>query len=538
MKYQVRRLANLLFVFAFAVGMLTGCSSPAATPTAEQNKPEATQASVEPTKAVVEPTKAAVEVAPKKDTIVIANADEPPSLSPYDHNAIYADYMNQLTYNGLFRLDEDSNPVPDLVDTFENVTETEWLFKIHDGVKFHDGTTMTSADVKASLDFAKTFPAIKSYTMSFSSVEVVDGLTVKVLTDRPAATLLNDLAYHSNYIVPKALIDSGNDFNKNPIGSGPYKYVKWTLGDKIEFVMFEDYFDKSAMPTIKNIVWKFIPEGSSRSIGLEAGEIDLLVEVDTTDLARLKENPDLVVIEHPGFTHNWLMINTEKPPFDNPLVRKAISAAIDRKSVIEVALNGLASLTISQTPAGMLGESEVGAEGFNVEKAKQYMADSGVDPSTIVLDIICSNETKRRAAEVIQANLAEIGITNVTTTSMDLATYLAATGKGDYISAIGGYRAFNMVAFLQNTFHSSAIGGSNKTRLNDPKVDALIEQAAATVDPDARAKVLREVTEYLNGITPQAPIYQELYFRAYNKDLEGVAINSAGVLRINMLKWK
>jgi len=533
MKHQGKRLAVLLFLLAFVTVMLTGCGGAAATPAPQQEAPEDTTAAVEPTAA-----EAPAEATPKKDTIVIANADEPPSLSPYDHNAIYADYMNQLTYNGLFRLDETSNPVPDLVDTYENLSDTEWVFKIHEGVKFHDGTTMTAEDVKASLDFAKTFPAIASYTASYSSVEVVDPLTVKVLTDGPSAGLLYDLAYHSNYIVPKALIDSGNNFNENPIGSGPYKYVKWTLGDKIEFVKFDDYFDKDSMPSITNVTWKFIPEGSSRSIGLEAGEIDLLVEVDTTDMARLQENPDLVVLEHPGFTHNWLMLNNEAKPFDNPLVRKAISAALDRESIIEVALNGLASLTISQTPAGMLGESEVNAEGYDVEKAKQYMADSGVDPATVKLDIICSNETKRRAAEVIQANLAEIGITNVTTTSMDLATYLQVTGKGDYTGAIGGYRAFNMVAFLQNTFHSSAIGGSNKTRLNNPEVDALIEKAAATVDQEERAKILEQVTVLLNDITPQAPIYQELYIRAHNKDLGGVAINSAGVLRINKLYWK
>lgn len=524
MQYQKIRLFCLLFVIAFMIGMLTGCGGTAATPVAEAESTEAVEVVAEPVAV--------------KDTIVVANSDEPPSLSPYDHNAIYSDYMNQLTYNGLFRLDETSNPVPDLVDTYENVSETEWLFKIHDGIKFHDGTTMTSADVKASLDFAKTFPAITAYTSSYDSVEIVDGLTVKVITIGPSSGLLYDLAYHSNYIVPKALIDNGNDFNTNPIGSGPYKYVNWTLGDKIEFVMFEDYFDKSAMPTIKNLIWKFIPEGSSRSIGLEAGEIDLLVEVDTTDIARLKENANVEVIEHPGFTHNWLMINNEVPPFDNPLVRKAISTAINRESVIEVALNGLASLAISQTPAGMLGESEVNAEGYNLDLAKQYIAESGIDPATIELDIICSNETKRRAAEVIQSNLAEIGITKVTMTSMDLATYLQVTGEGTYTSAIGGYRAFNMVAFLQNTFHSSAIGGSNKTRLNNPEVDALIEQAAATVDPVEREKVLKEVTELLNKITPQAPIYQELYIRAFNKDLGGVAINSAGVLRINVLYWK
>jgi len=535
-KIRFKIICSILLT-VFVLTMFTGCGPKTETAADEAQTQEEAVAEEESSEAeVAESSDAPAEEG--KDTIVIAMANEPPSLTTNDHNAIYADYMNQLTNNGLFRLDENSMPVPDLVESYENVSDTEWLFTIYEGVKFHDGSTMTADDIKASLDWAKTFAAVTPYTMSYTAVEVVDDQTVKIITDGPSSTLLFDLAHHANYILPKALIDAGHNFNEEPVGSGPYKFVSWTIGDKMEFTRFDDYFDAEAMPAIKNIVWKFIPEGSARSIGLETGEIDLLVEVDTTDITRLQENEDIDVLIATGYTHWWLMLNNEAPPFDNALVRKAISAAIDRDAVIEVSLDGLGEKVISQTPSYMMGSTDTNAEGYDVEKAKQYLAESGIDPASIKLEVICSSEQKLKATEVIQANLAEIGITDVAPVSMDLATYLTATGEGNYTGSIGGYQASNMIAFLQGTFHSSSINGSNKTRFNNPEVDALIDEAASTIDDAKREALLIEATELLNELAPQAPIWQSVNVRAYSKDLGGVALNAAGVLRVNMLYWK
>ncbi len=219
----------------------------------------------------------------KRDSIVIATMGETPSLSPTDHNAIAGSYMNLLTYNSLFRSDMDLNPVPDLVDTYENTSDTEWLFHLRQGVKFHDGTEMTADDVVASITYAKEQPEINLYNGSVQSIEKVDDYTVKVTTPGPSAILLNDLTHHGNAIVPKKLLDEGHDFNTDPVGTGPYKLVKWTRGDSLDFEAFEDYFDEEHKPQIKNMTWKIIPEGSSRTIALEAGEVDFVVEVEPMD---------------------------------------------------------------------------------------------------------------------------------------------------------------------------------------------------------------------------------------------------------------
>ena len=121
---------------------------------------------------------------------------------------------------------------------------------------------------------------------------------------------------------------------------------------------------------------------------------------------------------------------------------------------------------------------------------------------------------------------------------MDLATYLSATAEGNYTGAIGGYSSSDMVSYVLGVFHSKSIGASNKTRLNDPEVDALIDQAAATIDNEARGKILEELTANLNIICSQAPLYQDTYLRAYNANLEGVTINAGGYIPFEEIRWK
>ena len=280
--------------------------------------------------------------------------------------------MNKLTHNGLFRLDKELNPQPDLVASYDfDENSYTWTFKLHPGIKFHDGSDLTADDVVATLNYTKTMPDIATYTTSYDNVTKVDELTITLTTDGPSASLLYDLAHHGNYIIPKELIDQDADMSANPIGAGPYKFVSWDRGEKITFVAFEDYFDKERAPKIKNIIWRIIPEGSSRTIAIESGEVDYIIELDSTAVKTLDANENVTVMKIPSVSHNWLCINNEVPPFDNVNVRRAINCAINRADIIEVALNGAGVPATAQTPAGMLGENpdNFGGE-YDVEKAK------------------------------------------------------------------------------------------------------------------------------------------------------------------------
>ena len=222
------RTLSLLLALAMAFGLFAGCSK-------EEQKPaDDDKSAVDDKKGDDQPSEPSGNSG--KDSIVIATMGETPSLSPTEHNAVAGSYMNSLTYNMLFRSNVDTlEPEPDLVESYENISETEWTFKIKKDVKFHNGETMTVEDVKASLEWAKTFPEVNLYNNDIVQVDIVDDETIQITTDGPDAMLLSNLCHHGNAIVPKALIDSNHDFNTNPIGTGPYVFKNWNRGDSLEF---------------------------------------------------------------------------------------------------------------------------------------------------------------------------------------------------------------------------------------------------------------------------------------------------------------
>lgn len=542
--FNNKKLSTLIAVFMVLALVLTACgpsqTSDTETTTTKSDSNATTSEASNTDVATSEDPKAGPAV--DKDTVVICTADETPSLTTADHNAVAGDYVNKLTHNGLFRLDKELNPQPDLVEDYhtekdDNGEDTVWIMKIYDGIKFHDDSTMTAEDVIASIENAKKSSHVDLYTKSIATIEKVDDLTVKITTNGPSASLLYDLSHHGNYIVPKALLDAGNDFNKNPIGAGAYKFVEWKRGEQLEFTAHENYFDKDRAPKIKNIVWKIIPEGSSRTIALEASEVDYIIELDSTSINSLESNPNTIAIKQPSVSHSWLTVNNEKKPFDDVNVRKAVNAAINKEDVLIVALNDMGIVASSQTPTGMLGEYTGEYDSYDLDKAKEYLATWGGDPATIELDVICSNDTKRRAAEVIQSNLKEIGI-DMTISSMDLATYLSETAAGNFTGFIGGYTSNEMMSFLKGVFHSSNIDSSNKTRTNNPELDALIDKSSSTIDQAEREKVLQEATKVLNENCYQMPLYQSYMLSAHKTNLDNTFITPGGTFFVQEWTWK
>ncbi len=524
-----------VMVLSAAVALFTGCGSKETTSDTTQAGGSKETEAAGSTTAAAENKGSETASGSSKDTLIIATANETPSVTTNLHNAVAGDYINQMTHNSLFYTDENLEPQPCLVESYEIVSDTEWVFKLKQGVKFHNGQEMKAADVKASLELCKESPQVSQYGASSGTIEVVDDYTIKMTTDGPQSGLLSDLCHHGNAILPADLIASGHDFNKEPIGTGPYKLVAWNKGESLELEAFEDYW--GGAPAIKHVIWKVIPEGSSRTMALEAGEVDLIIEVESTDFTRLQDNSDVVTFNEAGTSHNWLMINNEKAPFDNIDFRRALASAIDKNAVVQVALNGQGSVSDSMLPECFPGVVTDGAPSYDPEKAKEYLAASGLNPADCGFAIICSDDTKLRAGQVIQSSLKEnLGI-DITLESMDLATYLDKTAVGDYQAAIGGYTSSDVLAHSMGVYHSKSIDGSNKTRLNDPEIDALIDKVKATLDPEENVKVVTELSKALNDRCTQVPLYLKNNVRAYAKGLEGFKMSPTGGMYISELSW-
>ena len=509
MKWKFKHSLGILLTLTLLVGLFAGCS--------QGDTPSNSGTS-----------------ANDRDSIVIATLGETPSVHPYDHNATAGSYMNLLTYNTLFHNDVNQNPQPHLVESYENIDDSTWQFTLKQGVLFHNGEEMKAQDVEASIEWSMTFAEVMPSHEKMLGIDVVDDYTFTLHTDGPYALLITNLASHGNAILPKSLIDQGHDFGEEPIGSGPYKLVEWNRGDSLVFEANEDYFNGA--PAIKSMTWRIIPEGSGRTIALEAGEVDVVIEVESMDYERLKETEGITVAEYDSTSITWLYLNNEVPGLDNQNVRHAINSAINKESVVEVALNDLGTPAIGQLPSNLAGYSEENADAYDVERAREFLAASGVDPSTLSFPIITSNDTRRRAGEVIQANLQEIGI-NVELESMDLATYLSATSEGDYTAAIGGWTSNVLLDCLIGVYHSSGINASNKTRISDPELDALIDEAGVTLDEEERNAILEQACARANELCPAAPLFLETGLRAYNSDLKGVEVSQSGTIYFDRVSW-
>ena len=463
-----------------------------------------------------------------KDTLIVAAPDESDNLSTTGHDALQTAFLNVLSYNGLMKLDYNMNPVPDLAESY-TVSEDgcTWVFKLREGVKFHNGEELTADDVVASMIDAQSKPNVASFTKDYTAVEATDKYTVTITTDGYNSNLLYSLANHANFVLPKSLLESGHDFNAEPCGTGAYKFVKWNHGDSIEYVA----------NAIKNLIWRFIPEGTSRSLVLEAGEVDFVIDVDAANMAGIQDNPDLYMDIVDSITLNFLNLNDTKGYLSDVNVRKAIDCAVNKQAVVQIAENGHASVVYAQAPTTFSGSTTEGCvEGYSVEKAKEYLAAWGGNPADIELSIICSNDAKKRAAEVILANLKDVGI-NATIEQMDLATYLDVTARGEHTGFIGGYSASSMVQYLMMNFHSSSIGAANKSRLNDPEVDALIEKAAAARTNEECAAILEEVNAKINDMCPQVSLYQNQRLYAYKANLANVNVLPNGYFYVGEWYW-
>ena len=529
---KLAKLFSLLLVFAMAFSLLAACGGG----DEEVVENEGTQTETKDEGKKEESTSGGVQSQNKPNNhVVVATANEPPTMAPHQHSAVAGGYMNILTHNAFMKSNfETLEPAPGIVKSWENVSDKEWKFTIEEGVKFHDGSDLTTEDMIASMEYARSQSAYtQSYTEFWEKVEAVDDYTFVVTTKDVYAKTVYDIASH--YVLPSELIAKGEEaIAETPIGTGPYKFVKWNLGDSVEFEAFDEYWE--GKPAIDTLTYRIIPEGSSRTIALEAGEIDFIVEVENNDLVRLEETEGLKVINQTGTSFNFLVLNNERAPFDNQDFRHFMNCAIDKDALVMVALNGAGTGNYTQTPVIFAGAADNVPDKLDKELAQKHLDASGIDPKSVSFSCICSDDVKRRCGEVIQASLAEYGVT-MNLESMDLATYLSVAAEGDFDTCIGGYTSSSMMGFVEGKFTSKQLGGSNWQRTNDPKIDQMYSDLTKILDADERNAAMTELTNYINELCPQVPTYGANVTRAYNDDLQGIKVSAANTLYWGAVSW-
>jgi len=445
----------------------------------------------------------------------VALAGDPPSLDMHQESTFMVTIPMSPAYNTLIMFDPHNYPqiVGDLAKSWTISDDyLTYTFKLHEGVTFHDGSELTSADVKASLERIVWPPegAIsprRTFYQAVKSIEAPDTHTVVIRLHYPSASFLGTLAHPANFIFAKKYLDQDVHYYKaHEVGTGPFKLKNYVRGSYIEFERNPNYW-KKGLPYLDKITYFIIKDTSARATALRSGRVDVEFRgFPPADADAIKEQlGDKVVVAYPRAISNWgVAINVDKKPFDDERVRKALTLAIDRYDMAKT----LAPLTGLQTVGGLLhpdspwalsGEELQALPGYgkdhaaNLREAKRLLAEAGypdgfktvltnrnVKLPYIDLAVYIISAWKKIGVEA-EHKLEESATWSQTRVNRDFELIVDPSGS----STVGD---------PDEMFNKFITGGSvNWSRFSEPLVDALYEQQKKEMNEEKRIQLVKEM---------------------------------------------
>lgn len=464
-----------------------------------------------------------------KDTLTWAQGADITSLDPHVGKETPAVQVTAQIFDTLFVVDAAGEVQGQIAETWEQLSETSYEIKIRQGIKFHDGSDLTATDVKFSLERAIASPAV-SYIVDFiDTVEMKDDYTVVVNTKKPYAPTLRNLSVPFSAIVPKAYVEADEErFKTQPVGSGPYKLVEWKQGDSAKLVAYDDYFAGKAKT--QNLVMKVIPENGQRTMALQNNEIDLSYDIQPNDLERVRGDEKLTLYEAPSLTCYYISMNMNKEPFNNKLVREAINYAIDRQLIVDTVAYGSGAPADAIIAPAVFGYSSPGAYEYNPAKAKELLAEAGYPNGFKTSLWVNDNQSRVEVCAAIQAMLKEVGI-DCSLEVMEFGRFIQGSTAGEHDMGYFGWVTSTTDAdyTYYSLEHSSQQGAAgNRSFINDPAIDALVEAGRSSADPAVREKAYADLAVALKDIANNAPVFYSEITAASTKKVEGFVMDPIG----------
>ncbi len=486
---KMKKLLSMALASTLMLSAFTGCSSSSDGGSSSSNSSSSSSSSGGNTSSK-DPT-----------TLVVAQGADAKALNPQSSNDSVSSAVSKQIYNMLFEQDQDMKIVPSLAESYEFEEDGKILhLKLREGVLFHNGEEFTAEDVKFTLESALDSADVAHIVGPIETVEIVDDYNVTITMEYSFAPILAHLSHTAIAMLNKTAVEEAGDAYGTDVvvGTGPYQFVSWSIGDRIELTRWDEYWDEPAKT--ENITFRSIPDDSSRLLELESGGIDIAYTIAPSDIARIESTDSLELIRSANFSNSYVGFNVEKEPFDNELVRQAINYALDMNTIVDAVYFGAGSVA-----TGPIGQKvwayngDVQSYGYDVEKAKELLAEAGYPDGFSTT--IWTNENAQRMliAEIVQNQLGQIGI-EVTTEILEWATYLDGTSAGNHEMFILGWVAVtgDPDYGLYACFHSDTHGASgNRSFYSNDRVDELLDLARSSADPDVREEAYMEVQEII-----------------------------------------
>ena len=466
--------------------------------------------------------------------IVIGLSADVTAIDPHYHNLTPNNAVATHLFDFLVARNEKSQLMPGLATEWKAIEPTVWEFKLRKGVKFSDGSDFTAADVVASIERVPKVPNSPSpftaYTKQITKIDVVDPYTIRFRTAQPYPLMPSDMVQIA--IVSKAAANaSTDDFNagKAAIGTGPYKLVRYTKGDRIELVRNDNWWG-GRTPWDK-VTLRLVTNDAARVAALLSGDVQAIENVPTADVAKLKQDRRLALFRQTSDRLMYVHMDSNrdvtpmvaakdgkplaKNPLKDPRVRKAMSMAVNRPLIVERVMEGEAVPAGQLVPDFLFGATKnLKVEKHDPEGARKLLAEAGY-PDGFALTLHATNNRYVNDAKIAQA-LAQmwtrIGL-KTEVVAMPSATFFPQATDLKFSVLLAGWStgtgeaSSSLKALLMTFNREKGFGTANRGRYSNGKVDALTEDALMTVDDVKREAYLQRATELATGDTGLVPLH-------------------------------
>ncbi|HEU4847551.1 MAG TPA: ABC transporter substrate-binding protein [Rubrobacteraceae bacterium] len=444
------------------------------------------------------------------NTLYVALEAEPPELDPNLSSAYVDRQVMASLYDKLVDIDENGEIVPMLAKSYDVSDDGKvYTFHLRDGIKFHDGTEFNAEAVKYNLDRYQEEDSVRSTEVEpIESVEAVDEYTVRVTLSEPFAPFLAVLTDRAGIMAsPKAIEENNGRISKDPVGTGPFKFVERVRGDHITVEKNPDYW-REGLPKIDKIEYRGIEDENVQYQNLQSGELDIIDSIPLVEFKELQESGDYNVSIEPGLGYQGVFLNVTQPPFDNKQLRQAVYRLVDRDAIVKAVLRGV---------GGEAGNSPFSEQSWayseksdsypepSVEEAKKLLEEAGkpdgfsftlkTDPSPI----------NQQIGQVIQNNLKPAGI-DVKLEQEEFGTLLDDSTNGNFQALFLGWSGridpdLNIYDFTVTN------GDFNDSGYSNPEVDKLLNEARTTSDRARRKELYGQVMEILHEDVPYVYLF-------------------------------
>ena len=438
------------------------------------------------------------------------------TMDPGNHRSRETETLLRNMYDGLLTRDSKMKVVPELVSSWRQVDVTTYEFKLRQGVKFHSGDEMTSEDVKFTFDRMIRKDGIDGKSSPragllgpLKEVTAPDRYTVVFKLDKPWAILPAMLPFQE--VVSKAFVqrvgDKGMATQVN--GTGPFKLVEWRRGDSLTMERFAGYYGGSpeippvGPAKVDRVIFKIIPENASRVAALLAGDVDIATELPVHLMKQIEASRTAKVMKVRGTRTFFVSLNNTRPPFDNPLVRKAANHALDKKLLIERVLQNTATpVNGVLSPDAFSFDAALPAYEYNPAKAKQLLAQAGYPNG---LDVTLDVEGSfAETAQAIGSLLTKAGIrTKVVVgegTVLRTKWLQEKNRSGDMWLTSWGNGSLDPEDIFAPTLRTGDRG--NSAGYSNAAVDGLLSAASTETSPDKRADLFMKAQRQVNADAP------------------------------------